>query len=67
MTCLLNAENLEPELLSPRSNEPGDTLSVCVCAVKPYFYNIQQFEQLARGLRTRQPVKLVPDRQILLA
>ena len=33
MTCLLNAENLEPELLSPRSNEPGDTLSACVCVL----------------------------------
>ena len=40
---------------------------LCVCVVKPYFYNFQQFKQLARGLRTRQPVTLVPDQQVLLA
>ena len=66
MTCLLNARTSSRNCsrLGPTNQA---TRCLCVCAVKPYFYNIQQFEHLARGLRTRQPVKLVPDQPILLA
>ena len=32
---------------------------LCVCVVKPYFYNVKQIKQLVLGRRRRQPVTLV--------